>query len=59
METNDMMKELGKFTMICTPGLLFFGPVLFAQGLDASLSGIIGGSLLGLGFIGMFYHLKK
>lgn len=54
-----MMKELGKCTMICTPGLLFLGPVLLARGLDASLSGVVGGALLGLGLIGMFYHLKK
>jgi len=59
MEIDAMMKELGKLTMICTPGLLFLGPVLLAYGLDAHLSGVIGGAFLGLGLIGVFYHLKR
>lgn len=54
-----MMKELGKLTMYCTPGLLFLGPVLLARGLGANLTGITGGAFFGLGLIGIFYHLKK
>jgi len=54
-----MMKELGKFVKFGTPGLLFLGPVLLAEGLDANLFGLMGGVLLGLGLVGMFYHLKK
>jgi hypothetical protein len=54
-----MMKELGKFVMFCTPGLLLLGPVLFAIGLNANLYGIIGGICLGFGLVGMFYYQKK
>jgi hypothetical protein len=54
-----IMKELGKFVMYCTPGLLVFGPVLLAIGLNANLYGIIGGLCLGFGLVGMFYYQKK
>ncbi len=49
-----MMKEVGKFVDVCCPGLLFFGPVLMGLGY-----GLIGGIVLGLGLVGLYYRVGK
>jgi hypothetical protein len=49
-----MMKEVGKFVNFCCPGLLFSGPVLLGLGYD-----LIGGVVLGLGLVGLYYRVGK
>jgi hypothetical protein len=49
-----MMKNVGKFVNFGCPGLLFFGPVLLGLGY-----GLIGGVVLGLGLVGLYYRVGK
>ncbi len=53
------MKAFGMIVKFATPGFLCLGPIFLAEGLGASLMGVVGGILLGLGLVGMYYHKQE
>lgn len=49
-----MMRQLGKYVNFCCPCILFLGPVLMGLGYD-----LLGGVILGLGLVGLYYRAGK
>lgn len=54
-----MMRQLGKCAVYCCPGLLFLGPALISLDICKGPTGTIGGILLGLGLVGLYYRVGK
>lgn len=49
-----MSKQFGKIVHYCCPAFLLFGPIMLSAGW-----GVIGGTVLGLGLVGLYYRSSK